>query len=79
MGGVGGQSSFHVQAKSEILGEDSGVGHLSMSRPNLKLCARVKVGLVSHLSMPRPNLKLCARVRVGRSVMSDWTLPIIKF
>ena len=41
------------------MGDGGEVRHLSMSRPNLKLCVRVGG---SHISMPRPNLKLCVRV-----------------
>ena len=43
---MGEGSSFHVQAKSEILsgGERGGVIHLSMSRPNLKYWVRVGFG-----------------------------------
>ena len=62
---MGGESSFHDQAKSKfkIFSECRGRG--SMSRPNLKFDRpnlNFKIlgesgGGVSHLSMTRPNLK----------------------
>ena len=51
-----------------------GVGHLSMSRPNLKF--KIYCRRVGHLSMSRPNLKLKIFSEVGGSVIFPYLGPI---
>ena len=56
---MGGQSSFHVQAKSEIqnkiFGDSCGVSYLSMSRPKLKFKIKFLVTVVGLVIFPCPG------------------------
>ena len=53
--------------KFQFDSEGLGVGHLSISRPNLKF--KIYCGRVGHLSMSRPNLKFKIFSEVGGSVI----------